>query len=173
MSTSCPGRIRPVPVDLRYQPAVLGYLSSWLRLRRIDLMPRAPQARVRGPAVLTSIPGDSRSGLCAAESTRTPGRLGPVPEIPRGRPAVLGKSVPCPMARSFDQLFLGTRVRVGWPVVSTSCPGRHRPYSEGLRGQPAVPGDSRPCPSSRGVHLLSRTMCDQVRGLAGSTSCPV
>ena len=172
MSTSCPGRIRPVPVDLRYQPAVLGYLSSWLRLRRIDLMPRAPQARVRGPAVLTSIPGDSRSGLCAAESTRTPGRLGPVPKTPRDRPAVLGESIQCPMAGGFDQLSLGTRVSVRGLTVSTTCPGRLVLVAEVPRDRPPAPGDSGPGLSVRSVDQHPWETRALVRGTTESTSPP-
>ena len=93
---------------------------------------------VSGAAVLTSFLGDSGPGPRAhvfdqlsrttrawvrgpAETTRFPVRLGPVPEGPRGRQAILRESGQVPR-----------------PTGSTNCPGQPRPESEAPWCRPAV-----------------------------------
>ena len=96
-------------------------------------------------------------------STRAPGRLGPVPNGPQGRPAFSGYSGPALRARGLDQLSRAACAWVRGPPCSTSFPGRLGPGSEGRWCEPTLAGALGSFPRSRGqpavphvLGLLSR-----------------
>ena len=182
VSTSSPGRLRPVSEGPRCRPALLGDSRWGPRSRGVDQMSRASQAIVPGPAWSTSspgrlelgsevpqgspaFPGDSRSGRWPTLSTSSPGRLGPMPEGLQARPDVPADLGPCSSACGVDQLSRVTRAPVRWPARSTGSPGRLVRGSVGPRGRPVPPGDSGLGRVSRG-RQISRTTRARVRGPA-------
>ena len=125
MSTSCPDDSGPRPSS----PSV-------------NQLYQVNRARVRGPAGLTSCPGDSRTAPMALGMTHSPGQLCPVYIGPRGRPAdpvVSGKG---PSSRGVEELSRMTRARVGRPTVLTSSPMRLALGSKGPWYRRALPGDA-------------------------------
>ena len=120
VSSSSPGRLRPVNEGTRCLPVV-------------DQCSRATHNRVRGPAL-------SSSG---------PGRLALVSEVPLCQPAVreiraqvlvpmkltalTDHLCPGPRDRRFDPLCWTSRSWFQGLAVSTSSPGRLAPSSEGLQ----------------------------------------
>ena len=145
--------------------AVPGDLGLGARAHRVDKMSRATQASARWPTVLNNSPGRLRFGSKGHRSTSCPGRLGLVPDIQRGRPAVPGESGPGWRDRVVDQASRATRARAHGPAGMTSCPGRLGPMPEtfgvnqlsritrvlsvGPKCQPTVQGTSGPGPSDR------------------------
>ena len=92
-----------------------------------------------GPRYRPAVPGDSRPSLRAhgidepsrvtracdrdsAGSTSSPGRFGPMSEVPQGRPAVTGDLGPTPSARGVDPLPRAARAWFGVSSGSRSCP---------------------------------------------------
>ena len=138
-----------------YQTGVLGNSC---------LVPKDP-GWTSGPGVLGLRPeglwvpqhfsGDSGRSRGTAVSSNSPGRLGPVSDIPQGRPAVLGDLGPGRRDRGVEQGSRATRASVRRPAGSTR-------YSGG-------PG---PCPRPRGVNQMSLASPAQLRGPGGSTSYP-
>lgn len=90
-------------------------------------------------------------------SSSCPGRLmlGPVCEVPWGRPALLRDSGLGLKSRGFDQLYRVTRDQVRGAAGSTSYPGRIMIFSEGPQ-----------------VDQLSQMTRAHVRVPEVSTSCP-
>ena len=188
VSTSCPGRLRPVNEAPRCGPVFPGDSGPGPRAHGVDHLSRVTRVRVRGPAVSTTEPNnsgpaprargyDQMSRATRARvrvpmgSTSSPGQLALLSEVPQGQPAVLGVSGPGLSSHGVDSFH-----------------GRLVPGSEGPWFRPAVLDESRPCASSQGVHQLSRstqiwfegprghqlawTTHARVRGPAGSTSSP-
>ena len=159
-STTCSGRLRPVPEGLQGRPTLPGISVSGPG-SRVDQLSRANRARVCVPVESTRLQGDSGPGLMVrgvksqsratpawprgpAVSTSCPGVLGPVPKGPRGRPVVPGDSGPCRRARGCKQPSWASQARARGPAVSSHCPGRLGPCPRpGCR--PDVPGDPDPC----------------------------
>ena len=188
VSTSCPGRLRPVNEAPRCGPVFPGDSGPGPRAHGVEHLSRVTRVRVRGPAVSTTEPNnsgpaprargyDQMSRATRARvrvpmgSTSSPGQLALLSEVPQGQPAVLGVSGPGLSSHGVDSFH-----------------GRLVPGSEGPWFRPAVLDESRPCASSQGVHQLSRstqiwfegprghqlawTTHARVRGPAGSTSSP-
>ena len=111
-----------------------------------------------------------------------------MPDVPRGRPAAPGDSVPYPRARGVDQLSRATGARVQGPTGSTSLPGLLRPGpecprcplavrgvghgSKSPRGGPALPGASGTSLRTCVVGQLSRSTQVLFRVPEVSTICP-
>ena len=133
-----------------------GHLTPGSRDGVVDLRSRATRSSARGPAMSTKSPGRLGSWSKVLRSTSCPGRPGPMPGGPRGRPGLPGDSRPCPKPRGVNQMSRATSARLQVPAGSTSGPRWLGPGSEGLRGRQAVPG--------------SRA---RVRGPERSTGCPV
>ena len=107
--------------------------------RGVDQLSQVTRALVRGPAGSTS---------CA-------GILGPVPDVPRDRPALPDDSHQCPSSRGFHQRSQAT----------------HDPV-EGPWGRPAVLDVSGLGQTSPDFDQLSQTIGDRVRVPTGSISSP-
>ena len=133
-----------------------GPLTPGSRDGGVDLRSRATRSGARGPARSTKSPGRLGSWSKVLRSPSCPGRPGPLPEGPRGRPGLPGDSRPCPKPRGVNQMSRATSARLQVPAGSTRGPRCLGPGSEGLRGRQAVPG-----PRAR------------VRGPERSTGCPV
>ena len=192
VSSSSPGRLRPVNEGMRCLPVV-------------DQCSRATHDRVRGPALSSSCPGRlalvSEVPLCRPAVREIRAQV----LVPMGSTDVTDDSCPGPRDRGFDPLCWTSRAWVRVLAVSTSCPGRLAPWSEAVRVRPEVPGDSGLGPSTRSVDQLywvtrarvrsptvsiffpghigqlskarsvgqmSLATSPRVRGAAGSTSCP-
>ena len=132
-----PGRLGLGSVVLPHPRALPGDSRPALIARGVEQFSLATRARVRFPA---------GSASCH-------GRLRPLCEGPRRRPAVLGDLGPGPRSCGVDQLSRG----IALP-------------SEGPRDPPALPGDSRSSPSARGVDQHSWATRARVRGLAALAS---
>ena len=128
-STICPGRIWPVPVGPRCQPAVPGDSGSFPRSHGVDQLSRLTQARVPKLAGLARCPCRSGPGLRGRGVellslaiwarvlfpmglTNCPGRVAPGSDGPWVRPAVPGDSGLGPSAHGVDQLSWVTRAHV-------------------------------------------------------------
>ena len=139
-SASCHGRLRPLCEGPRRRPAVLGDLGPGPRSCGVHQLSRGLALPSEGPWCPPVVPGASCSGPWAcgfdqhsraprarvrvpAGLISTPGRLGPMSQVPRGRSAVQGNSDPVPKARGVDQVSRATWACVPGPEVSTSCPG--------------------------------------------------
>ena len=173
-STNCPARFGNGSEGPHVQAALPDDSSLGPMARVVDQLSWVTRVRGRGPVVSTNTPrfegpwvrpavlGDSGSQVtrvqvpCPAGSTRSPGRLGPVPEAPRRLPDVPGDSGPAPSTCWFEQLSPATRNCVLGRAGFTSCPGRLGAGSEGPRGRQAVSGESGPCPRASRVHQLSQ-----------------
>ena len=139
---------------LRGRPAVPPESGPGPRSRGVDQLSRVNQASVRMRAVSTTFPGDSGSCRRVRVVDQTFGRLRPMPEGPRFRPASRA-NLDCARCRCVEQHSQGTRT-----------------WTEGTRGRPAVPGDISPGLKDRGVdqHSLATRACVRVPEV--STSCP-
>ena len=169
--TSCPGHLGPVPEGARCRPTLPCYSGSGLRSHG-----RPAVSADSGPCPMSRWVDQLSRATCAlvrmtAVSTRRPGRVGPLPEGPRGGPALPGNR-DC------------TRGLVGM----SRCHGRLGLVSEVPRGRPDVPGNSvpgpracgvdqlswapGPSPKALGVNQLSPANRAHAQGPAWSTSCP-
>ena len=127
---------RAVLEVLRARPAVLGHSGPCLRSCGLDQLSREGRARVRGPTVSTSSPGNPRFAPNAREFGQLPVDAGTCPrscgleQLSQGTwgrvrgPAVLTSSRGLgPMASEVDHLSRAIRARVRGPAGSISCPG--------------------------------------------------
>ena len=123
------------------------------------------------PSVSTPFVGDSGPSRRVRVVDQAFGRLRPVPEGPRFRPASR-ETLDGSRCRGAEQLSQGTRactegtwgrpavratpVRVGGPTLSNSSPGGLSLGSEGPQSLPDIFGDSGPVPRARWVDQVSR-----------------
>ena len=98
---------RAVLEVLRARPAVLGHSGPCLRSCGLDQLSRVARARVPGPTVSTSSPGNPRFAPNAREFGQLSRGRGHVPEAPGGLPAVLSILGQCPSARVFRPALPG------------------------------------------------------------------
>ena len=121
-------------------------------------------------------------------STRCPGLLGLLSEVPRGPPALPGDSSSVSRSHGVHQNPRATRARVRGPTVLTSSPrrlglgpsarrtarspGRLTLASEGLWCRPALLGDSCSVPRARRVDPLPRAIGLGPNGLQGQPTVP-
>ena len=172
MSTSYPGRLVPgssrrgvdqlsLLTRSRVQgaagrPAVPAASDPSLKSCGVDQLSRPTQRRVRG----------------AVGWNRSPGRLGPAPELTQEQPAIPALLVSVPSWGGVDQLSRPTQTRVrgaagmtSYPANSvtvrastgsTRYPGPFGPVSALPRGRYSVPAASDLCPRSCGLDQLSR-----------------
>ena len=126
--TNSPGRFGPVPQGPWGRLAVPGDSHLGPSACGVDQLSRTTRARVRGTAVSTNSPRRLKFVSEGPRSTCSPGRLGNVPDDPRGQTAVPGTqavvrgpavltSCPrglsrCPKASNIHQLSRATRTRV-------------------------------------------------------------
>ena len=122
--------------------------------RGFDHLSRATRAGAREPVVSTNPPGCFRFWSEVLRSTICSRRLGPVPDVLLGRPAVPGDSGSHRRDCSVDQASRATRARARGPEVSTSCPRGLGPVPDGL-----------------GFRQVSRSTRARVLVPKGSTSC--
>ena len=159
VSTSCPGRIGPVPVGPQYRPTVPGDSHPCPRAHGIDEPSRVTRACDRESAEVDQKSWAIRSHVrWPAELTSSPGRLWPGIEGLQHRPAILGDSGTGLNDRGVDPIARAPRAMVRQPAGSTSCsrclvimsecpggltcsPGRFGLVSDGQQGRPAVPGN--------------------------------
>ena len=121
-------------------------------------------------------------------STRCPGLLGLLSEVPRGPPALPGDSSSVSRSHGVHQNPRATRARVRGPTGLTSSPrrlglgpsarrtarspGRLTLASEGLWCRPALLGDSCSVPRARRVDPLPRAIGLGPNGLQGQPTVP-
>ena len=121
-------------------------------------------------------------------STRCPGLLGLLSEVPRGPPALPGDSSSVSRSHGVHQNPRATRARVRGPTGLTSSPrrlglgpsarrtarspGRLTLASEGLWCRPALLGDSCSVPRARRVDPLPRAIGLGPNGLQGQPTFP-
>ena len=121
-------------------------------------------------------------------STRCPGLLGLLSEVPRGPPALPGDSSSVSRSHGVHQNPRATRARVRGPTGLTSSPrrlglgpsacrtarspGRLTLASEGLWSRPALLGDSCSVPRARRVDPLPRAIGLGPNGLQGQPTVP-
>ena len=155
VSTNCPGRLAPVSELRRVCSAVPGNSGPCLRSRGVDQLSWMTRAFVRVLKVSTSCPGLLQYSLRARGVTSCPGRLGPVSEVPQGRPPLPGDSGPCPKSRRVYKIS-----RANQAIV------------QGLWGRSHVPGDFAPFQRCHGVDQLFWMTCAGVLVVKVSTSSP-
>ena len=141
---------------LQCRTAALGASGPGPSAPKVDQLSRTTCARVGVPAC----------------STRSPGRLEPWSDYPRGRSAVLGELGLCRWAHGVDQQSWVTCASVRVPAGSTRNPQQLGPLSQCPRVQLAIPGIPGPCPRVCWVDQLSRVTLSHVQAPAVSTRCP-
>ena len=132
-----------------------GDLAPCQRCRGVDQLSWMTRACVRVLKVSTSCPGLLQYSLRARGVTSCPGRLGPVSEVPHGRPPLPGDSGPCPKSRRVYKIS-----RANQAIV------------QGLWGRSHVPGDFAPFQRCHGVDQLFWMTCAGVLVVKVSTSSP-
>ena len=145
------------------RPAVPAASDPSLKSCGVDQLSRPTQRRVRG----------------AVGWNRSPGRLGPAPELTQEQPAIPALLVSVPSWGGVDQLSRPTQTRVRGALESqavpadsvqirtaagsTSSSGRFAPGSQELWGGPALLADSVLGPNLHRVDHLSRSIWSQLR----------
>ena len=133
-SSSCPGRLRPLPDVLLVRSAVPGNLSPGRKNRSVEQASWAILARVQVPVRSTCGPGKlgpepyAPRGRRAvlhystwvrepADWTSCPGQLGPMPNVLRGRPGVPGDLGPGRTYHAIDPSSRVTRAGARGPTT--------------------------------------------------------
>ena len=122
--TSCSGVLGSMPKGPRGRTAVPVESGSCLRARGVYQPSQVTRNVPEGPGV-EQLSRATRALVGGTEmSTRSPGRLWPIPKSMRARPALPSHSCLGPGARVVDQLSWATQARVQGPAGSTSCPAQ-------------------------------------------------
>ena len=139
-STSYPGPLGPGSEQPCGRPAVLADSVQCLSSHVVDHLSRLNLPRVRAAVWSTCCPSSLRPQDRGSErSTSCPGRIDPMSEGPRCRPAVPADSVLGPRGHGVDQLSRPSLSRFQAAAGLTCSPGQKGPRDHGVAGSMRCP----------------------------------